>query len=315
MWLLKRFGSSVLLVFLIVTLVFLGLRLVPGDPATVLLSQGGVAVTPEAAAGLRRQLGLDQPILTQYVQSITAMLQGDLGVSMQDGASVAEQIARRLPRTLELVAMAAVMALVMGGPFGLYAATRAGGWLDRIGLWLSALSESVPNFVIGSLLVLVFASILRWVPTGGFVPITENIGRHFALAAMPAFTMSVTLFALVFRMTRTTCLEVMQRDYVRTARAKGLTPRRVLYAHVLRTALMPVMAAFALNLGILVGSAVLVEYVFNYPGLSSLMIDAVNARDYPMVQGCVLVISVIFVGLNLLVDIAYGWLDPRMRNA
>ena len=315
MWYLKRLGSSVLLIFLIVTVVFLGLRLIPGDPATVILSQGGAAVSPEAAAQLRSQLGLDQPVLVQYVQNFTRLLRGDLGYSLQDHASVSEQIALRLPRTLELVGLAAVISFVIGGPMGLYAATRVGGALDQIGSALAALSVSVPNFVIGSLLVLVFASMLRWLPTGGYVSISQDPLQHFGLALMPAITMAAGLFALVFRMMRTTCLEVMQRDYVRTARAKGLSPRRVLFAHVLRTALMPVLAAFALNLGILVGSAVLVEYVFNYPGLSSLMIDAVNSRDYPMVQGCVLVISIIFVGLNLLVDIAYGWLDPRMRRA
>lgn len=314
MWLLKRLGTSALLVFMIATLVFLGLRMVPGDPATVLLSQGGSSVDPEAAAQLRSQLGLDQPIWKQYFDNVVKLLHGDLGVSMQDGASVSEEIARRLPRTLELVALAAIISFVIGGPMGLYAATRSGGWLDRIGSALAALSVSVPNFVIGSMLVLVFASILRLVPTGGYVSPSEDIWRHFALALMPAFTMAVALFALVFRMMRTTCLEVMQLDYVRTARAKGLSPRRVLFVHVLRTALMPVLAAFALNLGILVGSAVLVEYVFNYPGLSSLLITAVNARDYPMVQGCVLVISFIFVVLNLFVDITYGWLDPRMRQ-
>jgi peptide/nickel transport system permease protein len=315
MWVLRRLGGSIVLIFLVVSLVFLGLRLVPGDPAAALLSQGGGSVSAESVAKLRTQLGLDLPIWRQYLDNLAAVLRGDLGVSMQDGASVAREITVRLPRTLELVLLAAVISFAVGAPMGLYAATRAGGPLDRTGLALAAFSVSVPNFVVGSLMVLVFASMLRWLPTGGYVPISQDIARHFGLALMPAVTMAIGLFALVFRMMRSTCLEVMQRDYVRTARAKGLTPRRVLFAHVLRTAVMPVMAAFALNLGILVGSAVLVEYVFNYPGLSSLMIGAVNARDYPMVQGCVLVISVIFVGLNLIVDLAYGWLDPRMRRA
>lgn len=314
MWVLKRLGSSVLLVFLIVTLVFLGLRLVPGDPAVALLSQSGAAVDPNAVAQLRAQLGLDQPILFQYFDNIAALAQGNLGVSMRDGASVAKEIALRLPRTLELVALAAVISFVIAAPMGLYASTRAGGWLDKVGLTVAAVSVSVPNFVIGSMMVLIFATTLRWLPTGGYVRFADDPMRHFGLALMPAITMAIGLFALVFRMMRTTCLEVMQRDYVRTAVAKGLSPRKVLFHHVLRTALMPVLAAFALNLGILIGSAVLVEYVFNYPGLSTLMIDAVNSRDYPMVQGCVLVISVIFVGLNLLVDLCYGWLDPRIRQ-
>jgi peptide/nickel transport system permease protein len=174
---------------------------------------------------------------------------------------------------------------------------------------------AVPVFVIGTLLVLVFAQKLRWVSAGGYVPLTQSPGRHFALLAMPAITIAVGLFSTVFRMTRASVLDVMLRDYVRTARAKGVSRARILLRHVLRNALIPVVTVLALNLGTLLGGTVLVEYVFNYPGLSGLLVDAVNARDYPEVEGIILVISILFVTLNLLVDLLYAVLDPRVRRA
>ncbi|MBN8901235.1 MAG: ABC transporter permease, partial [Rhodospirillales bacterium] len=179
----------------------------------------------------------------------------------------------------------------------------------------SSLALSVPIFVTGTLLVLVFAQWLHWVPAGGYVPLARDPLRHFTLLAMPALAIGLGLSATVFRMTRAAVLDVAQRDYVRTARAKGVAPPRILARHVLRNALMPVVTVLALHLGSLLGGTVLVEYVFNYPGLSGLLVEAVNARDYPTVQAVVLVISVLFVALNLAVDLLYAALDPRVRHA
>ncbi len=173
----------------------------------------------------------------------------------------------------------------------------------------------MPVFVVGTLLVLIFAQALRWVPAGGYVPLAQAPGRHLLLLAMPAVTIGIGLGAATFRMTRASVLDISMRDYVRTARAKGLHPLRILLHHVLRNALMPVVTVLALNMGTLLGGTVLVEYVFNYPGLSGMLVDAVNARDYPEVQGIVLVISILFVALNLLVDLLYAVLDPRVRHA
>jgi peptide/nickel transport system permease protein len=314
-WALKRIGVSFVLVWIVASIVFLAIRFVPGDPAELLLSQGGVAPDPAAVQQLRQQLGLTLPIGVQYVDSMASLLRGDLGDSLQDGSPVVDEIMQRLPRTLELIGAAAVLALASGVPAGLGAALRRGGVLDRVTSGAAALGLAVPVFVVGTLLVLVFAQTLHWVSAGGYVPLADNPRRHFALLAMPAITIAVGLYSVVFRMTRAAVLDVSMRDYIRTARAKGVKRRRVLLHHMLRNALAPVVTVVALNLGTLLGGTVLVEYVFNYPGLSGMLVDAVNARDYPEVQGVVLVISVLFVTLNLLVDLLYAALDPRVRNA
>ncbi len=312
-WAAKRIGTSLLLVWLVITLVFLAIHLVPGDPAELLLSQGGAAPDPDSVTQLHEQLGLDRPLLEQYAGNLRGLAHGDLGQSMQDQAPVADSIADRLPRTLELIAAAAIVALGAGIPLGTAAAARSGGWLDRIGTAIAALLLSLPVFVLGTLLVLVFAQTLHWLPAGGYVALAADPVRHFQLLAMPALTIAAGLAAVVYRITRGAVADVRQRDYVRTARAKGVAPARIMRRHVLRNALIPVATVIGLQLGGLLGGTVLVEYVFNYPGLSGLLIDAVSARDYPMVEGIVLVISVLFVGLNLLLDLLYGVLDPRVR--
>jgi peptide/nickel transport system permease protein len=314
-WFARRIGVAIVLIWAVASIVFLAIRLVPGDPAELLLSQGGVAPDPATVAELHEQLGLDRPILAQYIDNFRHLLSGDLGRSLQDGSSVSSEVARRLPRTLELIIAAALFAVLFGIPSGLFAAVQRGGILDRIATYLSALALAVPVFVVGTLLVLVFAQTLRWVPAGGYVPLDQDVLEHFILLSLPAFTIALGLAATVFRMTRASVLDVSQRDFVRTARAKGVGPVRLLLHHVLRNALMPVVTVLALHLGTLLGGTVLVEYVFNYPGLSGLLVEAVNARDYPMVEGVVLVISVLFVALNLAVDLLYAVLDPRVRTA
>jgi peptide/nickel transport system permease protein len=312
-WALKRISVSIALVWIVASIVFLAIRLVPGDPAELLLSQGGVAPDPAAVQQLREQLGLTLPLGVQYADNMDKLLHGDLGDSLQDDSPVVDEIMQRLPRTLELIGVAAIEALLLGIPAGLIAALRRGGVFDRFVSTAAALGLAVPVFVVGTLLVLVFAQNLHWVSAGGYAPITDP-ARHFALLAMPATTIALGLYAVVFRMTRASVLDVSLRDYVRTARAKGLKRHQVVLRHVLRNALIPVITVVALNLGGLLGGTVLVEYVFNYPGLSGMLVDAVNARDYPEVQGVVLVISILFVTLNLLVDFLYAALDPRVRH-
>jgi peptide/nickel transport system permease protein len=314
MWAVRRVVVSVLLIWVVATVVFLAIRLVPGDPAELLLSQGGVAPDPDSVAQLREQLGLNRPVLTQYISSMRGLLVGNLGRSMQDDSPVAGEIGRRLPRTLELIGAAALLAIVTGLPAGLVAALDRGGGFDRTASGFAALMLAVPVFVTGTLLVLVFAVAWKLVPAGGYVPLATDPLRHLELLAMPAATIALGLSATMFRMTRASVLEVSRRDYVRTARAKGVSPPRLLIFHVLRNALMPVLTVLALNLGTLLGGTVLVEFVFNYPGLSGLLVDAVNARDYPEVQGVILVISILFVALNLGVDLLYAALDPRIRR-
>jgi peptide/nickel transport system permease protein len=313
-WFVKRIGLSIFLVWIVATVVFLAIHLVPGDPAELLLSTGGLAPDPEAVAQLRRRLGLDDPILVQYGRYFLRLLQGDLGLSMKDDSPISEAIMRRLPRTLELIAAAGLISIVVGIPAGTYAAVRRGGLFDRVALSLSALGISIPVFVTGTLMVLVFAQTLRWVPAGAFVSFAQDPWQHLKLVSLPAATIALHLAPIVFRITRAAVLDVASRDYVRTARAKGLAAGPVLRRHVLRNALMPIVTVLGLQLGGLLGGTVLVEFVFNWPGLSGLLVEAVTSRDYPEVVAIVLVISILFVGLNLVIDLIYGVLDPRVRQ-
>jgi peptide/nickel transport system permease protein len=314
-WALRRIGVSLLLVWVVASIVFLTIRLIPGDPAEMLLEQGGAAPDPAVVAELHEQLGLDRPFLQQYADRFRRLARMDLGNSLQDDSSVAGEIMHRLPRTLELIGAAALIALTAGLPTGLAAGLSPRGVMDRMASWIASLGLAMPVFVVGTVFVLVFAQWLRVVPAGGYVPFARAPGQHLLLLAMPATTIALGLSATVFRMTRAAVLDVSARDYVRTARAKGLGRARVIIRHVLRNALMPVVTVVALNLGTLLGGTVLVEYVFNYPGLSGLLVEAVNTRDYPMVEGIVLVISILFVTLNLIVDLIYAVLDPRVRQA
>jgi peptide/nickel transport system permease protein len=314
LWLLRRVGVSLVLIWLVASFVFLAIRLVPGDPSEILLSQGGVAPDPSLVAELHAQLGLDQPLGVQYLHNFAGLLHGDLGESLTDGTPVAAEIAKRLPRTLELIAVASLLAIFVGLPFGLAAALRPGGMVDRVAGWVAALGLSVPVFVVGTLLVLVFSQKLGWVPAGGYVPFADDPWRHVSLMLMPAATIAFGLFPVLFRMTRASVLDIAGRDFIRTTRAMGVARRRILLQHVLRNALMPVVTVLGLQLGTLLGGTVLVEYVFNFPGLSGLMVDAVNARDYPFVEGVVLVIAIVFVLINLGVELLYGILDPRVRR-
>ena len=309
----RRAGVALLLVWLVATLVFGLLHLVPGDPAELLLSTGSMAPDPAAVEALRRELGLDRSVPAQYLDYLAGLARGDLGRSLQDGTPVAEQVALRLPRTLELIAAAAVIAAAAGVPLGLMAAVRAGGGLDRAVSWAASLALSTPVFVTGTLAILLFAQTLGIAPAGGYVPFAEDPLRHLGLLAMPAATIAISLWAVIVRMTRSAVLEVMERDFVRAVRARGLRPRRILGVHVLRSAMVPVVTVTGLQLGTLLGGTVLVEFVFNWPGLSGYLVRAVEARDYPEVVGIVLVISVIFVALNLVVDVVNAVLDPRVR--
>lgn len=310
----RRLAIALTLVWVVASLVFVVIHLIPGDPAELLLSQGGVAPDPGAIAELRERLGLDRPLLEQYLSYLSAILQGDFGLSLLDEHPIAEEIALRLPRTLELIAAAALLSVLVGLPLGVLAALRAGSLIDRSMSAWAGFALSIPVFVVGTLMVLILAQQLRWVPAGGFISFSENPVRHLTLLMLPASTIAVGLSAVIFRIARSSILEVLSRDHVRAARARGLEPRRVLARHVVRNALSPVITVLALHLGSLLGGTVLVEYVFNWPGLSGYLVTAVEARDYPEVVGIVLVISALFVLLNFVVDVLYGVLDPRVRQ-
>lgn len=264
-------------------------------------------------AELRERLGLNLPLSTQYGSFLWALLHGDLGTSLVDDYPVISEIGLRLPRTLELILGGAVLALVVAIPSGTYAALHRGGWFDRLASGFAALLLAVPVFVVGTLLVLVLAQTLHLMPAGGYVPLGQSVWQHLQLLLLPALAIAQGLASVLFRMTRAAVLDVLSRDFIRTARAKGLLPRRILVRHVLRNALTPVMTVLGLHMGALLGGTVLVEYVFNWPGLSTPLLRAVDSRDYPMVMGIVLTVSALFLLINLLMDLLYAVLDPRVR--
>ena len=314
-WLARRTATALALAWLVATIVFLALHMVPGDPAELLLSTGGISPDPASVAELREKLGLERPLLQQYAGFLAGLARGDLGNSLVDDYPVLSEIALRLPRTLELIAAGTLISLLIGVPAGVYAAMHRGGTFDRIASATAALLLAVPVFVVGTLLVLLMAQTLRLMPAGGFVPLAQDPVQHLKLLTLPAIAIAKGLAAILFRMTRASMLDALANDYVRTARAKGLAPGRVLFVHVLRNAMNPVVTVLGLQMGTLLGGTVLVEYVFNWPGLSTPLLRAVEARDYPMVVGIVLTISVLFLLINLIVDVLHAVLDPRIAHA
>ena len=314
-FILRRCAIGLVLVWIVLTLIFLALHLVPGDPAALLLGgEGSGTPTPEALAQVRERLGLNDPFLVQYWNYLSGLFQGNLGTSFRDGSAVAGFIATRLPNTLELVLVASLLALVVGIPLGALAARRGGAVDTGISL-LTAIGLAVPVYVIGTVMVLVFALTLRWFPAGGYVAFTEDPVGHLSRLVLPSIAIAMGITAVLARMTRSSVIETMGQDWVRTARSVGLARSQVFQGHVMRNSLNPVVTSFGLEVGALIGSTVLIERVFNWPGLGSLLIDAVLQLDYPIVQGVVIVVSVLFILINIVVDVSYGLLDPRVRQS
>jgi peptide/nickel transport system permease protein len=314
-WLMRRIALAIALAWVVATIVFMALHLVPGDPAELLLATGGGTPDPASVAELRLKLGLERPLAEQYAEFLAGLTRADLGRSLVDDYPVASEIALRLPRTLELIIAATLIAVTLGIPAGAYAGLRQGGPFDRIVSAIAGLLLAIPVFVLGTVFVLILAQTLHLMPAGGYTAFAENPGQHLLLLALPAIAIAKGLAAIVFRMTRASVLDALGRDFVRTARGKGLSRSRVLVGHVLRNALSPVATVVGLQMGTLLGGTVLVEYVFNWPGLSTPLLRAVDARDYPMVVGIVLTISILFLLINLVMDVLYAVLDPRVRAA
>jgi peptide/nickel transport system permease protein len=312
-WIVRRILISIVLIWAIASVIFLAIRFVPGDPVEMLLSAGGSSPDPSIVAELREHLGLNKPIHEQYLDNMKGFLTGDLGRSLHGNYPVLDEILNRLPRTLELVFTATLISMLLGLPLGALAAIRYGRGLDRVTSSLSAVSLAFPIFVTGTLLVYLFGRRLQWVPVGIYQSFSDRPFQHLLILLMPAVTIAVGFWAVIFRTTRNSVLDVVLRDYVRTARAKGASKVRVMIHHIVRNALLPVVTVIALHLGSLLGGTVLVEYVFNWPGLSGLLVESVYSRDYPVIVGVIIVISTLFVALNAAVDVVYGLLDPRAR--
>jgi len=309
----RRTLSAAAMLYVIATIVFSILLLIPGDPAELLLSAGERSVTPEAVEALRIQMGLNRPIMEQYVTFLLDLLRFDFGVSMIDGSSIADNIAMRLPRTLELIGVAALIALIIAIPAGTLAALKVGGVFDRTASTVSAFFMSIPVFVVGTLFIYVFAQFLGILPAGGYVAFNQAPLAHLATLLLPAISVSLNLMPIIYRMVRGSVLEVRTNDWVRTARAKGLSAAKVVRRHILRNALGPVVTVVGIQLGILLGSTVLIEYVYNYPGLSGFLVTAVEQRDYPIVRAVIMTVAALFIFINLVVEIIHSLLDPRIQ--
>lgn len=292
---------------------FLILRLAPGDPVQLMLTSDATLADVEA---LRHDLGLDQPLALQYLLWLGNVVQGDLGTSLFTKQPVIAEILARFPNTMILTIAAIGLAVALGMPLGIIAAARRGTTVDSASMIASVIGWSMPNFWIGLLLVLVFSVWLRWLPTGGMYDIMAldrslpDLLRHLVL---PAFTLAVSHMAYVARFTRSSLLEALSQDYVRTARAKGLTERLVILRHAFRNSLIPIISVLGVSIGHLLGGAVIVEAVFSWPGLGSLMVQAISNRDFPVVQGAMLFAAVIFIVVNLVADLLYAVVDPRIR--
>ncbi len=296
-------------------LTFLFIRLIPGDAIAARLGTS-TALTPDQLASLRSYFGLDQPLPLQYWNWLTSLLRGDAGYSIRTGRPVFLEIAQRLPATLELALAATAIALAVGLPLGLLSALRPRSRLDvaaRIG---GLVGLSLPNFWLGTLIIVLFSLYLRWLPnTGGYVDLLQDPLGNLRLLLFPAVTLGFALAAATMRMTRSAMLDVLGADYVRTATAKGLAPRVVVRRHVLKNGLIVVITLLGIQVGQLLGGAVVVEEIFSVPGVGRLLLNAIVQRDYALVQGAVLVIAILFVALNIIVDLLYGYLDPRIRLA
>lgn len=312
-FLLRRVATAVAMLWVVGTIIFSMLIIVPGDPAELLLSTGGAHATEEAIANLRTKMGLDRPVYEQYLTFLSDSARFDFGTSIIDGSSVADTIATRLPRTLEVIIAATILALVIGIPAGTYAGLNDRGRFDVIASGLNAVLTSVPGFVLGTLMIYIFAQLLGILPAGGYVPFAQSPTGHLLALILPAVTVALHLITIIFRMTRASILEMRAHDWVRTARAKGLRKRLVVRRHVLRNALGPVITVVGLQLGILLGSTVLVEFVYNWPGLSGFLVTAVEQRDYPTVRAVILTVAAIFILINLVIEVLYSILDPRVR--
>ena len=307
----RRLIRAVLTVWAVATLVFLLMHALPGDVVLVLLDTVG-AGSP-AADKMREFLGLDRPLHVQYFDWLGTLLRGDMGNSLLGGYPVWDLVKSRIPVTVELAALTILLGLSIAIPLGIVAAARNGSWVDLLAMQFGQLGISIPNFWIATILILVVAARLQWLPPSGYKPISDGLGTNLLHMIMPSLSLALPLAAVMTRVVRSAVLEVLNRDYMRVAHAKGLHPQQVLWRHGLRNAAIPIVTVIGLELGYLLGGTVLIEEMFFVPGLGQLTVRALLNRDLPVLQGVLLLYSTAFVFVNLVVDLLYGQLDPRIR--
>jgi len=286
-------------------------HLLPGDPARVML---GEDARPELIQALRKELGLDQPLYQQYFSWLIRCAQGDFGRSIQNKQSVAKALAQRLPVTIELTLLAFVLAIVIALPIAIAGATRPNSWVDMAGSTFASIGIAMPSFWLGILLIFLFAVTLRLLPSSGYVPIHESLFQNLRHMALPAFTLGMWLSASVMRMVRAAMIEVLEQDYIRTARSMGFSEKFILWSHALKNVLVPVVTILGLQIGRLIGGAVVTETIFALPGIGRLAVNSIFTRDYPPIQAVVLVMAISVLLTSLVVDILYSLLNPRMRH-
>jgi len=309
-YLLRRVLAAIPVMGVVALFVFLLLRLTPGDPAAIL---AGDNATPEQLERIRISLGLNQPLYTQFFTWVGSLLRGDLGTSLSSNQPVLKLIGQRIEPSIAVAIATIVLSVVIAVPLGVVAAWKRGTWIDRFVMGLSVVGFSIPVFVIGYVLIQIFAIDLRWLPVQGYRSIGNGFGPFFERLILPTVSLSFIYVALIARMTRASMLDVLSEDYVRTARAKGIGEAGVLLRHGLRNAAVPVITVIGTGFALLISGVVVTESVFNLPGIGRLTVDAVLSRDYPVIQGLILLTSAVYLGVNLMIDVAYTLLDPRIR--
>ncbi|AYO84480.1 ABC transporter permease [Methylobacterium brachiatum] len=306
----RRILATIPVMAVVGLFVFSLLYFAPGDPAAII---AGDQATPDDVARIRASLGLDRPFLVRFGEWSWQILQGDLGTSIFTNLPVTTMIGQRVQPTVSLMLVTLILAIVVAVPLGVVAAWKAGSLIDRLVMGLAVLGFSVPVFVVGYVLAYVFALELGWLPVQGYTPIEQGLWPWFANLILPAVTLGLVYIALIARVTRATMLDVLSQDYVRTARAKGLAQGPVLFIHALKNAAVPIVTVIGIGIALLIGGAVVTETVFAIPGLGRLTVDAILRRDYPVIQGVVLLFSFVYVLVNLAIDLFYTLLDPRIR--
>lgn len=309
-YVIKRF-LSLIPVLLVVSVVIFGIiHITPGDPATVIL---GDEASPEQIQALREQLGLNQPIHIQYASWITDVMRGDLGTSYFMREPVSDAIFNHLKPTASLALFAIIISIIIAIPIGIAAANRQGTLTDQTMMGFALLGMSVPSFLLGLLLIILVGVKLGWLPVAGYQPLSAGLWNHLKYLILPAISLGSIQAALIARMTRTSMLEVLNMNYIKTARAKGVKDRIIVYKHALRNAFLPILTVIGQTFGTLVAGAVVTETIFNIPGIGQLIINSVERRDYSVIQGVVLFVTFSYVFINLFIDLLYGFIDPRVR--
>ena len=309
-YIIRRLLSMFVVMAFVAMFVFLLLHLAPGDPAAII---AGDNASPDNIAQIRQRLGLDEPIWKQFLVWISSLARGDLGKSMFWNESVLTLIGKRAEPTIALACATLCFAVVIALALGVTAAAFAGTIIDRFVMGFAVVGFSVPVFVVGYLLIFLFAIELKWLPVQGYTPIAEGFVPWIRSLVLPSVTLGIAYVALIARITRATMLDVLAEDYLRTARAKGVAPRQMLLKHALKNAAVPIVTVIGIGVALLIGGVVITETVFNIPGVGRLVVDAISRRDYPIIQGVILVFSGVYVLVNLLVDLSYTLFDPRIR--